>query len=76
MKRVIAMNTDSAIDVELVDVKDVARMLCCSTRHVFRLNDAGKMPMKVKLFSLARWRRSELVAWIAAGCPSNQREQQ
>ena len=57
-------------DAELVGVRDVARMLGCSGRHVYRLSDAGKMPRPVKLGQLVRWRRAELIGWLDAGCPS------
>ena len=58
---------------ELLDVRAVSELLGgCSTRHVYRLADAGRMPRPVKLGSLVRWRRAELVAWINAGCPTQQ----
>lgn len=58
------------VDAELLDVRAVAVLLgACSTRHVYRLADAGKMPRPVKLGTLVRWRRAELDAWISARCP-------
>ena len=56
--------------VELLDVKQVADLLHCSTRSVYRLADAGKMPRPVRLGSLVRWRSGELRRWIEAGCPA------
>jgi len=53
---------------ELLDVGAVAAMLDCSRRHVYRLCDAGKMPLPVKLGQLVRWRRAELIAWLDGGC--------
>ena len=61
------------VDVQgakLVDVQGVAGMCTCSTRHVYRLADAGKMPAPLKLGSLVRWSRAAIEEWIAAGCPS------
>jgi predicted DNA-binding transcriptional regulator AlpA len=58
---------------KLLDVQAVAAMLGCSTRHVYRLSDAGKMPRKVKLGSLVRWRATgpgSLAEWLDQGCPS------
>lgn len=52
----------------LVDARGIASMLNCSTRHVFRLADASKMPAAVKVGSLVRWNRSTIEAWIAGGC--------
>ena len=54
---------------ELLDVKMVSEWLSCSGRHVYRLSDGGKMPPPIKLGTLTRWRRSELVDWLVAGCP-------
>ena len=59
----------------LLDVKAVAQLLTCSVRHVYRLVDDGKMPRPVKLGALVRWRREDLLNWLAGGCmaasPSN-----
>lgn len=52
----------------LVDVQSVASMLGCSSRHVYRLSDAGKMPAPLRLGSLVRWRKSEVDTWIEGGC--------
>lgn len=54
---------------ELLDVRLVTAVLTCSQRTVYRLSDAGRMPRPIKLGALVRWRRDELEAWIAAGCP-------
>jgi len=55
---------------KLHDVQAVAELLDCSTRHVYRLSDAGRMPPPVKLGTLVRWSRTSIEEWIAAGCPS------
>jgi len=53
----------------LLDVNDVATMLRCSPRTIYRLSDSRLMPPPVRLLSLVRWRKSEIEAWIADGCP-------
>ena len=53
----------------LLDVHEVAELLGCSTRHVYRLSDAGKMPAPVKLGACVRWNRSAIESWIEEGCP-------
>jgi len=58
-----------AINTELLDVRAVAALLGCSTRHAYRLADAGRMPRPVKLGQLVRWRRTALMDWLDAGCP-------
>lgn len=54
----------------LLDVRAVAQLCCCSTRTVYRLADAGRLPKPVKLNALVRWRRAEIDDWLAAGCPT------
>lgn len=56
------------VEAELIDVRVVARLLSCSTRHVYRLADAGRMPGPLKLGALVRWKRQEIQDWIACGC--------
>ena len=60
----------AGLSAKLLDVKAVAQLLNCSSRHVYRLSDAGKMPRPVKLGTLIRWNRAEIDDWIAAGCPA------
>jgi excisionase family DNA binding protein len=56
--------------VKLLDVQAVAEMLGCSSRHIYRLSDGGKMPAPVKLGSLVRWSAAAIREWIDQGCPS------
>ncbi len=58
---------------ELLDVDSVAEMLSCSTRTVRRMADSGQMPRPLKIASLLRFRRSDLEAWLADGCPNCRR---
>jgi excisionase family DNA binding protein len=55
---------------KLGDVNVVAGKLSCSTRHIYRLADAGRMPAPLRLGTLVRWELDEIDRWIAAGCPS------
>lgn len=54
----------------LLNVEQVATLLNCSPRHVYRLCDAGRMPRPVRLGALVRWNRAVIEAWIEAGCPA------
>lgn len=54
---------------KLLDVQAVAELLDCSTRHVYRLSDAGRMPAPVKL-ALVRWSQQSIERWIRGGCPT------
>ncbi|MCA9251801.1 MAG: helix-turn-helix domain-containing protein [Phycisphaerales bacterium] len=55
---------------EMLEVKNVAALLGCSPRHVNRMSRTGRIPRPLKLGTLVRWRRSELLAWIDDGCPT------
>ena len=53
----------------LLTVRQVAAMLGCSARHVYRLADRAAMPRPTKLGDvLVRWNRSVIEQWIADGC--------
>ena len=68
--------SDSTLSDEptaLLDVGAVAALLSCSTRHVYRLSDAGRMPAPMKLGALSRWNRRAILDWLDAGCPSPRR---
>ena len=72
-ERIGGPSPQPAVNAELLGVRAGAALLGgCSTRHVYRLADAGRMPRPIKLGTLVRWRRAELEAWIGAGCPSQQ----
>lgn len=47
----------------------VASLLKVSSRTVWRLNDAGRIPQPVRIGSLVRWNHREFVEWLAAKCP-------
>lgn len=57
----------------LLDVGTVAAACDCSPRHIYRLADSDRMPRPIKLGSLVRWRKDDIMAWIDAGCPSNRK---
>ncbi len=56
---------DSAAAVPmLLTVDDLARLLGCSRRHVWRLRDAGDLPAPIRLGKLVRWNREAVLRWI------------
>jgi excisionase family DNA binding protein len=57
----------------MLTVADVAAMLACSTKTVYRLVDRGAIPRPVRLGGLLRWRRVQIEQWIADGCMPPQR---
>jgi excisionase family DNA binding protein len=58
---------------QLLTTEQVAKLLGCSPRTVYRLADGAKLPRPRKLGSMVRWPRGEIVAWIEAGCPRQRR---
>ena len=58
--------TPPAPSALLLDVNQVADLLGCSPRQVWRLADGGDFPRPIKLgMKLKRWPRSALESWIA-----------
>ena len=58
---------------KLITAKELSKILSISSRTVWRLRSAGKLPKPVKVGSSIRWRLSDIDLWIELGCPE-QRE--
>ena len=59
-----------ALDAPLLTVKQAAAMIQVSRASFWSLHSAGRVPLPIRLSPrVVRWRRSELDAWILAGCP-------
>lgn len=65
----MATDPTSPVSELLLSAADLARELRVSTKTIRRLDAMGKLPLPVKLGRLLRWRRDELIAWLAAGGP-------
>jgi excisionase family DNA binding protein len=57
----------------LLSVADLARMLSCSVRHVWRLRDAGELPAPIKLGKLIRWRREAVMRFLDEAAETRRR---
>lgn len=53
----------------LITVEILAKMLDISPRTVWRKLSCGEMIKPVRIGKCVRWRRHEVAAWIAEGCP-------
>ena len=53
----------------LLSISDLQTALGISERTLWRMASAGKLPASIKIGKLRRWRRSDVDAWIHAGCP-------
>jgi excisionase family DNA binding protein len=54
----------------LIAADEVAAMLDISTRTLWRLVSAKRVVAPVRIGGSTRWRRAEVEAWVAAGCPT------
>ena len=54
---------------ELLTTKQAAELLACGKRTLTRWVEEGAAPAPVKIRGSVRFRRAELQAWIADGCP-------
>jgi excisionase family DNA binding protein len=52
----------------LITAGKLAALLEISTRTLWRLRSAGRLPEPVRLGGAVRWRREEIQKWIADGC--------
>ncbi|NOG54737.1 MAG: helix-turn-helix domain-containing protein [Planctomycetes bacterium] len=60
----------TAIETELLSVKQTATLLGLAERTVWRYANSGRLPAPLRLSSRAvRWRRRDLLAWLDKGCP-------
>jgi excisionase family DNA binding protein len=58
---------------ELLTTADVAKLLSCGERTIWRWSRSGAMPAPLKLNpgrqGAVRFRRVDIMEWINAGCP-------
>jgi excisionase family DNA binding protein len=54
---------------ELLTTAEVAEMLGAGQRSVWRWAHSGVMPAPVRIGAAVRFRRDEILDWIAEGCP-------
>lgn len=61
---------DPTTEPEALPAAGAARLLGISRALFFRMHSAGKVPLPVYLTPRCpRWLRTELLDWLAAGCP-------
>jgi predicted DNA-binding transcriptional regulator AlpA len=62
-------STPTTILPELLTAKQAAALCSMGERTFWRHAHSGLAPAPVKIGGSARYRRADLLAWIAAGCP-------
>lgn len=55
----------------LVTADELGSMLKISTRTLWRMRSAGKLPQPIRVGGSIRWRASDIEAWVTAGCPAD-----
>lgn len=53
----------------LLRAAEVGALIGASERWIWDKVNAGKLPKPVRMGRFVRWRRSDIEAWIEAGCP-------
>ena len=60
---------ESNQNIQLLNAKELAGKLLLSTRMVWRLRSAGKLPRPVYGGASIRWRLSDINRWMELDCP-------
>lgn len=53
----------------MITARQLAVVLQVSTRQVWRMLSARRVPQPIRVGSVVRWRMAEIEQWIADGCP-------
>ncbi len=59
----------SSIGERLLSTRELARFLGISARTIQRYDSVGRIPEPVRFGNSTRWRLSEILNWLDAGCP-------
>ena len=57
----------------LLTAKQLAALLQVSLRTLWRMRSAGQVPSPLRFGGTVRWRKDEVLQWIAAGCPTQRK---
>lgn len=60
------------IEPAVLTIGQVAQLLQVSSRTLYRLRDAGKLPQCVRIGGAIRWSRSVVEDWVQGGCKPEQ----
>jgi predicted DNA-binding transcriptional regulator AlpA len=64
---------NDAIEPVMITARQLAVLLQVSTRQVWRMLSAGRVPTPIRVGGIVRWRMAEVENWIAEGCPAQSR---
>jgi len=60
-----AADPGRAARVSTYTVEQLAELLQCSARHIWRLSDQNKIPGKLRIGRLVRFSRPQVDSWLA-----------
>lgn len=60
----------------LYTTREAAAFCMISESNWYKLNRNGYVPKPIRIGTMYRWRKSDLVDWVAAGCPKNWNSQE
>ena len=61
----------NSVQPELWTARDLAKAMRLGVRSVWKLLAAERLPEPLRLGGrMVRWRRSEILDWLDAGCPA------
>lgn len=62
---------------ELLTITDLANLLQLSTRTIYRYRSEGRLCAPISLRGrTTRWRKADVLDWIAKGCPPTSNDQE
>ncbi len=72
----MSSDAPTAIVSELLTTAEAAKLCGCGERSLWRWSRSGRAPAPVRIGGSAavQYRRTELLDWIAAGCPRTDEE--
>lgn len=59
----------------LLTAKEAAAFCMLSESYFYKLHRKGHVPKSLRIGTMHRWRKRDLVDWVAAGCPQDWSEQ-
>ncbi|VTR91694.1 : HTH_17 [Gemmata massiliana] len=61
------------VEAATYDANDLAALLECSVRQIWRMRDANELPACLRLGRLVRWPKSVIDSWIASSSATTRR---
>jgi prophage regulatory protein len=63
------MTESTSKNIQNMSAKTLGQVAVLSTRTIWRLRSAGKLPKPIRIGGAIRWRASDIELWLENGCP-------